>query len=111
MRLRAGAVALLAAGIPSLLAAQEKTKETPAPAAPPAVVAPAASDTNAVDRIPLAELKKLLEAKKVLVVDVRGADAYKMSHIPGSVSAPLGEMEKHVAELKSAKKPIVTYCS
>ena len=52
-----------------------------------------------------------MKADKVLVVDVRGADAYKGGHIPGSVSAPLSEIEKHLDELKSAKKPIVTYCS
>jgi len=111
MRLRAGAVAVLAAGIPSLLAAQEKAKATPAPAAPPVVAAPAPSDASVVERITLAEMKKLLEANKVLVVDVRTADAYKASHIPGSISAPLSEIEKHLQELKSAKKPIVTYCS
>jgi len=113
MRLRAGAVALLvAAGIPSLLAAEEKAKATPAPAVPPAAAAPAPSDSNAAaERITLAELKKLLEANKVLVVDVRTADAYKVSHIPGAVSAPLTEIEKHVQELKSARKPIVTYCT
>jgi 3-mercaptopyruvate sulfurtransferase SseA len=112
MRLRAGAVALLAAGIPSLLAAQEKAKDTPAPAVPPAAAAPAPADPNAAAaRITLAELKRLLEKDKVLVVDVRSADAYKASHIPGSVSAPLTEIDKHVAELKSGKKPIVTYCT
>jgi rhodanese-related sulfurtransferase len=52
-----------------------------------------------------------MQANKVLVVDVRSADAYKTSHIPGSISAPLTEIDKHFPELKSAKKPIVTYCS
>jgi 3-mercaptopyruvate sulfurtransferase SseA len=98
-------VALLFAGGPSLLAAQEKGTPTPAPAAPAA--APAA----AADRISLADLKKLMQANKVLVVDVRTPDAYKTSHIPGSISAPLTEIDKHFPELKSAKKPIVTYCS
>jgi len=104
-------MAVVAAGIPSLLAAQEKAKETPAPAAPPAVVAPAPSDVSTVARITLADLKKEMDAHKVLVVDVRTADAYKASHIPGSISAPLTEIDKHLPELKSAKNPIVTYCS
>ena len=108
MRLWAGMVALLFAGGPSLLAAQEKAPPTPAPAAPPAA---AAAPAAAADRISLEDLKKLMQANKVLVVDVRSADAYKTSHIPGSISAPLTEIDKHFPELKSAKKPIVTYCS
>jgi 3-mercaptopyruvate sulfurtransferase SseA len=112
MKLRAGVLAVLAAGVPPLLA-QEKPPPAPAAAAPaaPAPAAPAASDATVVERIPLDELKKLMATGKVLVVDVRSLDAYKSGHIPGSVSAPLSEIEKHVPELKSAKKPLVTYCS
>ena len=113
MRLWAGMVLLLFAGGPSLVAAQEKAPPAPAPVAPPAAAtAPAAAPAAATaDRISLAELKKLMDANKVLVVDVRSADAYKTSHIPGSISAPLPEIDKHFPELKAAKKPIVTYCS
>jgi len=109
MTTRTVILALLAAAVPPWAAAQQK------PAAPPATgPAPsaAASPTDqAVERITQEELKKLMKADKVLVVDVRGADAYKTGHIPGSVSAPLAEIDKHLEELKSAKKPIVTYCS
>ena len=72
--------------------------------------APDAS-ASAADRITVAELKKLVAADKVLVVDVRSADSYKAEHIAGSVSAPLNEIEKHLVTLKAAKKPIVTYCT
>src|SRR5688500_12218875 len=108
MRLGLGLVALLLAVAPSV-AAEEKKAVAPAAAVPAA--APAASDASATDRITVAELKKLVDAKNVLVVDVRSVDAYKTSHIPGSVSAPLAEIEKHIATLKSARKPIVTYCT
>jgi 3-mercaptopyruvate sulfurtransferase SseA len=105
-------LALLAAAVPAWAAAQQKPAIPPAPAPAPSVAAaPTAPTDQTVERITQDELKKLMKAHKVLVVDVRGIDAYKGGHIPGSVSAPLSEIEKHLAELKSAKKPIVTYCS
>ncbi len=62
-------------------------------------------------RITLADLKKDLDAGRVLVVDVRGDQAYATGHIPGAVSIPLEALPQHLAELKSEKRPIVTYCS
>jgi len=100
---------LAAAALAPLAAAQQKPA---APVAPAPAPAPAAAATEPVaDRITQEELKKLMKADKVLVVDVRGADAYKEAHIPGSISAPLIELDKHLDELKASKKPIVTYCS
>jgi predicted sulfurtransferase len=108
MRFRAGLLAL-AAALPTLLAAQ--TKPAAAPAAP-AAPAPAASPAGIViERVTVDELKKLMEADKVLVLDVRSAEAYQEAHIPGSVSAPLAEIDKHVEKVKAANKPIVTYCT
>lgn len=41
------------------------------------------------ERITLAELKRLLDAKeKVTLVDVRGQINYNLGHIPGAVSMP-----------------------
>jgi len=104
MRLWVGTIAI-AAALPSVLAAQAKPTASPAPAAP------AAQPAFVAERITVDELKKLQEADKVLVVDVRSAEAYKSAHIPGAVSAPLGEIDKHVQTLKSAKKALVTYCT
>ena len=110
MRVFAGTAALLLVVAPSVGQAEEKkATASPAPAVP--AVAAAASDPGAVERISVAELKKLMDENKVLVVDVRSAESYKTSHIAGSVSAPLAEIANHVETLKSAKKPIVTYCS
>ena len=100
MTTRTWILTLAAAALAPLAAAQQK------PVAPgDAPAAPAA------DRITQEELKKLMKTNTVLVVDVRGADAYKLGHIPGAVSAPLAEIDKHLEELKSSKHPIVTYCS
>ena len=107
MRFRAGILALAAsAALPALLAAQ--TNPPPAPAAP----APKASPVSIViERIGVDELKKLMDADQVVVLDVRSADSYRESHIPGSMSAPLAELDKHVEKLKAAKKTIVAYCT
>jgi 3-mercaptopyruvate sulfurtransferase SseA len=99
MRFRAGLLALAAAALPPLLAAQ--TNPPAAPAAPAIVI----------ERVAMDELKKLMDADKVVVLDVRSAEAYREAHIPGSLSTPLAEIDKHVEKLKSAKKPIVTYCT
>lgn len=109
MRLWAGTLAILAAAAPAVVSA---------PAEPPASTATAASAAASpspqglvVERVTVDELKKMIAAKTVLVVDVRSADAYKGGHIPGAVSAPLADIDKHVAELKAAKKDLVTYCT
>lgn len=109
MRLGLGTVAVLFAAGTSVVCAEEKKAAAPVPAVPAASAA--ASDASASDRITVAELKKLVDANKVLVVDVRSVDAYKTGHIAGSISAPLSEIEKHFATLKAAKQPIVTYCT
>jgi rhodanese-related sulfurtransferase len=62
-------------------------------------------------RIGWEEFKKLYDAKKVVVVDVRDKGAFEAGHIPDSRSVPLDEVERRAAELKKLKKPIVTYCA
>jgi 3-mercaptopyruvate sulfurtransferase SseA len=94
-----GTSAILLAVAPPLLAAQ---------------AAPAATDAAkdvVIARVTVDDLKKLMASDKVLVLDVRSAEAYKEAHIPGSISVPLGEIDTHVEKLKTAKKDIVTYCT
>jgi predicted sulfurtransferase len=62
-------------------------------------------------RISLAEFKQLLAANNVIVLDVRGDQAYRAGHIPGAVLVPLETVDARASEWKSATKPIVTYCS
>jgi len=71
-----------------------------------------AQETTAAElRVEWAEFKKAYDAKRLVVVDVRGQEAFEAGHIPGSISVPLDEVEKRVAELKKAGKPLVLYCS
>jgi rhodanese-related sulfurtransferase len=69
-------------------------------------------------RISQADFKKLRASGKVVVVDTRNKEAYDRAHIPGAIVLPLeglpswpAEYESTVEKLKSAKKPIVTYCA
>lgn len=65
----------------------------------------------AAPRMTVADLKKGLDAGRILVVDVRDAHSFAAGHIPGAVLIPLEQVVSRVAELKASKKVIVTYCS
>ena len=79
-----------------------------------------AQDADAIDapRISMAEFKKLVAAKNVVVVDTRVADVFPLGHIAGALLLPLegrltwpDESEKVVKQLIATKKPVVTYCA
>jgi rhodanese-related sulfurtransferase len=67
------------------------------------------TDLSTVPRVGIDELKK--DAGKVLVIDVRSADAYRAGHIAGAISVPSSSLSTSLPKLKAAKKPIVTYCA
>jgi rhodanese-related sulfurtransferase len=71
----------------------------------------AAGDLAAVPRIKLEDFKKELDQDKVLVIDTRSAEAYRIGHIPGAISAPLSAWAEQLPRLKASKKPIVAYCA
>lgn len=64
---------------------------------------------GAEDEIPAKELPRLLQARQVVVVDVREAAAYKRAHIPGAKSAPAEDLETALPTLAAARKPLVLY--
>ncbi len=61
--------------------------------------------------------KQLLAAHRVVVVDVRSANAFGVGHIPGAISLPLDTAEipsgfaATAARLRTAAKPVVIYCA
>lgn len=69
------------------------------------------ADETAVPRIPVADLKKAIDAGEVLVIDVRDAGSYANGHLPGAISVPLDALTQKLGALKAAKKPIVAYCA
>lgn len=62
-------------------------------------------------RIAVADFKQLQAKGDVLVLDVRDAESYRRGHLLGAVLIPLETVESRAAELRSEKRPIVTYCS
>ena len=79
-----------------------------------------AQDADTIDapRIAMAEFKKLVAAKNVVIVDTRVADVFPLGHIAGALLLPLEgrltwpeEYERVVKQLIATKKPVVTYCA
>jgi predicted sulfurtransferase len=79
-----------------------------------------AQDADTIDapRISMAEFKKLVAAKNVVVVDTRVADVFPLGHIAGALLLPLEgrltwpeEYERVVKQLIATRKPVVTYCA
>jgi rhodanese-related sulfurtransferase len=81
---------------------------TPAPAQQPAG---AHSANSQIPRITVAELKQLMAEGQVVVVDVRGAEAYNTEHIKGSINLPLDKIQAGEYKKLPHDKRIVTYCS
>ena len=77
-----------------------------------APVAGQADDSSSLEpRVGWDEFRKLYDAKKVEVIDVRSAEAYQAGHVPGARSVPLDEVEKHLDALRKPGKPLVMYCA
>ena len=54
-------------------------------------------------------LLKRAQTGEVTVLDVRPVEEYRAGHIPGAVSIPLHELERHLSELPRDQE-IVAYC-
>jgi rhodanese-like protein len=63
-----------------------------------------------VPRTRLDVAKQEIDKGAVLVIDVRDADSYIASHIPGAVQIPLARVEGEISYLPK-DKPILTYCT
>jgi 3-mercaptopyruvate sulfurtransferase SseA len=77
-------------------------------AAEPLATTPAAP-TDA-KRIGAAEAKKLVDAGKAIVIDVRGPADYEAEHIAGAISLPNWLVEDRMGELPKDKL-IIAYCT
>jgi 3-mercaptopyruvate sulfurtransferase SseA len=75
----------------------------------PALASPRAS-LESVPRITAAALREKIEHNEVRVIDVRDADSFVASHIPGALQIPLAYIQSEAPYLKGPK-PIVTYCT
>ena len=82
------------------------SKQAEAPAPPPKQEPELVNEP----RTQLADAKKLIDSGAVTVIDVRDADSYIASHIPGALQIPLARIEGEVDYLPKGK-PILTYCT
>ncbi|QER42466.1 rhodanese-like domain-containing protein [Thermodesulfobacterium sp. TA1] len=61
--------------------------------------------------ISLEEVKKLVEQKSVLIIDVRPPAKYAEGHIPGAINLPLAQFGKKLPEILKDKQALaVVYC-
>ncbi|QIF05180.1 rhodanese-like domain-containing protein [Roseimicrobium sp. ORNL1] len=60
------------------------------------------------------EVKPLLAAGKIILVDVRDTQAYALGHIPGAVSLPMDQVKDKLGEFVARypkSTPLVIYCA
>jgi 3-mercaptopyruvate sulfurtransferase SseA len=66
--------------------------------------------SDGVRRVTIVELRDMLDKGTAIVIDTRGADSYKASHIKGSISVPVDQVANRINDLPR-DKTIVAYCS
>lgn len=96
------------AGLRAQPAAEPAATAAP-PAAAPAPAAPADPVASAA-RITAAEAKKVVDAGKAVLVDVRSAMSYQTEHAKGAINVPTYEMAARMSTLPKDKQ-IITYCT
>jgi len=51
------------------------------------------------ERVSLADAKAAFDSGSAVFLDVRAAESYEVSHIPGALSIPLNELPNRIGEL------------
>ena len=76
-----------------------------------AIPSPPQNTEDKIPRVKVDEAKKMIAEGKAIIIDVRGADAYKTSHIKGALDVPLIKLD--TGEIKDLPKDklIIAYCS
>ncbi|HKR00605.1 MAG TPA: rhodanese-like domain-containing protein [Pyrinomonadaceae bacterium] len=74
------------------------------------IAAEATPSEDGVRRITIKEARAALEKNEAVMVDVRGSVEYKLGHIKGALSVPLGLIVQQSNELPRDKL-IITYCA
>lgn len=106
------AVALVAFAIWHATNRKPQTQTPAAASSEPTLPLPTGSqDPNAAaPRIEPDDLYAHFKAGDVTIIDVRDADSFVASHIPGALHIPLARIDGEVPYLPKGK-PIVTYCT
>src|SRR5262245_23970782 len=75
-----------------------------------ATPAPASQEDN-IPRTKVLDAKKEVADGKAVIIDVRGAEAYKMMHIKGSLDIPLQQLENKDFKGVPKDKHVIAYCT
>lgn len=107
--------ACLALACSHLAVSTSQKTATAVPNPTSAVVPPAPSPTqNPEDKMPRIrpeEAKQLVDQGKAVIVDVRGPEAYKISHIKGALDYGLSKIEAGDFSGLPKNKRIIAYCT
>jgi rhodanese-related sulfurtransferase len=57
------------------------------------------------------ELKRLMAAKKVIVIDVRQPEEYRQGHIPGAINLPIDQVQAGYYPSLPRDKRLISYCA
>jgi hypothetical protein len=89
------------------------------PASPPAIPTPSPAALTvdqsrlpypAVPRVTAGEARAAHELQQAVFVDVRTAEEYAQSHVPGALSIPFSKFDSRLNELNKDRW-IITYCT
>ena len=82
------------------------------PTAPAARATPpsAATPSDGIRRVTIAESRALAERGEAVIYDVRDGHTYEVNHVKGAKSVPLDEVAARAAEFPKDKL-IITYCA
>jgi 3-mercaptopyruvate sulfurtransferase SseA len=74
------------------------------------VPAPVAKTEAEVRRVTAEDARRMVEAGRAILVDVRGADSFAAEHVAGAINIPEGEILSRKGELPKDKL-VIAYCS
>lgn len=78
---------------------------------PATAPSPSQNPEDKMPRVRAEEAKKLVDDGKAIIIDVRGTEAYKLSHIKGSIDYPLSKIENKDFTGLPKDKRIIAYCT
>jgi hypothetical protein len=95
------------------------SNQTPVAATPATTITPPSTPAqptpqnpeDLMPRIRADEAVRLVRNNEAIVLDVRGTEAYKTSHIKGAIDYPLERLEKSDFKGLPRDKKIISYCT
>lgn len=56
------------------------------------------------------DVRRLVEEKRVQLVEVLPRDEYEEEHLPGAINIPLKELDRKTAARLKRDAPVIVYC-